>query len=77
MWGNYIIMLNIYFAIGLVMVLETTLTRGQLQEKLQCLHENLMSNNFRKMAILKKNELKIRARQQRIFPTNFGGHYRA
>lgn len=54
MWGNYIIMRNIYFAIGLVMVLETTLTRGQLQEKLQCLHENLMSNNFRKMAILKK-----------------------
>ena len=54
MWGNYIIMCNIYFAIGLVMVLETTLTRGQLQEKLQCLHENLMSNNFRKMAILKK-----------------------
>ena len=55
MWGNYIIMRNIYFAIGLVMVLETTLTREQLHEKLQCLHENLMSNNFRKMAILKKN----------------------
>ena len=56
MWGNYIIMRNIYFAIGLVMVLETTLTRGQLQEKLQCLHENLMSNNFRKMGILKKKK---------------------
>ena len=55
MWGNYIIMLNIYFAIGLVMVLETTLTSGQLHEKLQCLHQNLMSNNFCKMAILKKN----------------------
>ena len=55
MWGNYIIMLNIYFAIGLVMVLETTLTREQLHEKLQCLHENLMSNNFHKTAILKKN----------------------
>ena len=60
------------------MVLETTLTRGQLQEKLQCLHDNLMSNNFRKMAILKKkNELKIRATQQRILPTNSGGHYHA
>ena len=51
-------MRNIYFAIGLVMVLETTLTRGQLQEKLQCLHENLMSNNFRKMGILKKKRIK-------------------
>ena len=26
-------------------------------EKLRCLYENLMSNNFRKTAVLKKNEL--------------------
>ena len=26
----------------------------QQREKLQCLHENLMSNNFQEMAVLKK-----------------------
>ena len=30
------------------------LTSGQTREKLQCLYENLMSNNFRRMAVLKK-----------------------
>ena len=29
-------------------------TRRQTCEKLQCLYENLMSNNFRKTAVLKK-----------------------
>ena len=35
-----------------------------------------MSSNFRKTAVLKKkNELQTKATQQRIFITNFGGHY--
>ena len=36
------------------MVLEPILTSRQLREKLQCLYENLMSNNFREKAVLKK-----------------------
>ena len=35
-------------SIDLVMVLEAILTRRQAREKLQCLYENLMSNNFPK-----------------------------
>ena len=35
--------------IDLVTVLEATLTSRQEREKLQCLYENLMSNNFRKI----------------------------
>ena len=30
------------------------LTSGQTRDKLQCLYENLMSNNFRRTAVLKK-----------------------
>ena len=41
--------------IDLVTVLEAILTGRQPREKLQCLYENLMSNNFRKTAVLKKN----------------------
>ena len=41
-----------------VTVLEANLTRRQPREKLQCLYDNLMSNNFCKTAFLKKkNEL--------------------
>ena len=36
------------------MVLEAILTSRQPCEKLQCLYENLVSNNFRKTAVLKK-----------------------
>ena len=36
--------------IDLVTVLEAILTSRQSREKLQCLYENLMSNNFRKTA---------------------------
>ena len=43
--------------IDLVTVLEAILTSRQAGEKLQCLDENLMSNNFRKTAVLEKNEL--------------------
>ena len=41
--------------IDLVTVLEDILTSRQAGEKLQCLDENLMSNNFRKTNVLKKN----------------------
>ena len=40
--------------IDLVMVLDAILTSRQTREKLQCLYENLMSNNFRITAFLKK-----------------------
>ena len=40
--------------IHLVMVLEAILMSRQPHENLQCLYENLMSNNFYKMAVLKK-----------------------
>ena len=40
--------------IDLVTVFDAILTSGQTREKLQCLYENLMSNYFRKTAVLKK-----------------------
>ena len=40
--------------IELVTVLEAILKSRQPREKLQCLYENLMSNNFRQTAVLKK-----------------------
>ena len=40
--------------IDLVTVFDAILTSRQPREKLQCLYENLMSNNFRKMAVQKK-----------------------
>ena len=40
--------------IDLVTVSDAILTSWQTCEKLQCLYENLMSNNFRKTAFLKK-----------------------
>ena len=42
------------WVIDLVMVLEAILTSRQAREKLHCLYENLVSNNFRKMHVLKK-----------------------
>ena len=47
----------INFAIDLVTVFDAILTSRQMCEKLQCLYENLMSNNFRKTAVLKKYQL--------------------
>ena len=41
--------------IDLVTVFDTIMTSRQTREKLQCLYENLKSNNFRKTAVLKKN----------------------
>ena len=43
--------------IGFVTVMEAILTSRQPREKLQCLDENLMSNNFHKTAVLKKYKL--------------------
>ena len=40
--------------VGLVTVFDAILTSRQMCEKLQCLYENLMSNNFHKTAVLKK-----------------------
>ena len=36
------------------MVFDAILMSRKTREKLQCLYENLISNNFRKMAVLKK-----------------------
>ena len=41
-------------AIDLVTVFDAMLTSRQTREKLQCLYENLMSNNFRRAAVLQK-----------------------
>ena len=41
--------------IDLFTVLEAILTSRQPREKSQCLYKNLMSNNFRKTAVLEKN----------------------
>ena len=40
--------------IDLVTVFDAILTSRQTREKLQCLYENLISNNFRRTAVLKK-----------------------
>ena len=40
--------------LDLVTVFAAILTSRQTREKLQCLYENLMLNNFRKTAVLKK-----------------------
>ena len=42
------------FRIDLVTVFDAILTSRQTREKLQCLYENLMPNNFRRTAVLKK-----------------------
>ena len=52
--------------IALVTVFDAILTSRQTREKLQCLYENLMSNNFRRAAILKKHDLETKASLLRI-----------
>ena len=50
--------------IGLVTVFDAILTIRQTPEKLQSLYENLMPNDFRRTAVLKKNmncKLKLRS----------------
>ena len=48
--------LNLKASIDLLTVLEAILTGSQPREKLKCLYENLISNNFRKTAVLKKKK---------------------
>ena len=43
-----------FYFIDFVTVFDAILTSRQTREKLLCLYENLMSNNFRKTAVLKK-----------------------
>ena len=43
-----------FLAVLTVTVFDAILTSRQTREKLQCLYENLMSNNFRKTAFLNK-----------------------
>ena len=38
-------------------VFDAIFTSGQTRDKLECLFENLMSNDLRRMAVLKKYEL--------------------
>ena len=40
--------------IDLATVFDAILTSRQTREKFQCLYENLISNNFRRTAVLKK-----------------------
>ena len=46
--------------IDLAAVFDAILTSRQTREKLQCLYENLMSNNFRKTAVLKKKYMNFK-----------------
>ena len=46
--------LDSVYLIDLVTVFNAILMSRQTCEKLQCLYENLMSNNFRKTAFVKK-----------------------
>ena len=48
---------NQNFLIDLVTVFDAILTSRQMCEKLQCLYENPMSNNFNKTAVLKKTTI--------------------
>ena len=51
---TYCVALLMPSAIDLVTVFDAILTNRQKCEKLECLYENLMSNNFRTTAVLKK-----------------------
>ena len=52
---GYMLLQRINKQIELVTVFDAILTSRQTCRKLQCLCENLMPNNFRKTAVLKKN----------------------
>ena len=49
-----IALITFHILIDLVTVFDAILTSRQTRDKLQCLYENLMSNNFRKTAVLNK-----------------------
>ena len=67
---------NLKASIELLTVLEAILTGSQPREKLKCLYENLISNNFRKTAVLKKKKMNsklIKASLLRIRLKKFDG----
>ena len=60
--------------IDLVTVFDAVLTSRQTSEKLQCLYENLMSNNFLKTAVLKKNiNCKLKLQSKAKLPSKILG----
>ena len=64
--------------IDLVTVFDATLTNRQTCEKLQCVYENLMSNNFRKTAVLKKKKTrKLKLQNKGLCLKNLGAYLRA
>ena len=54
---NYETLISKVDCIDLVTEFNAILTSRQTGEKLQCLYENLMSNNFRKTALLEIYDL--------------------
>ena len=62
-----------HIAIDLVTVFDAILTSRQTCEKLQCLYENLMSNNFRKTVFLKKKiNCKLKLQSKGLSKKNWG-----
>ena len=57
----------------LVTVFDAVLTSKQMCERLHCLYENLMSNNFRKTALLKKISIANWSYKAKDCPKKFGG----
>ena len=62
-----------FLIIDLVTVFDAILKSRQTCEKLQCLYENLMSNNFRKTAVLNKISIVNLSYKARDCPTKIGG----
>ena len=61
--------------IDLGTVFDAILTNRQTCEKLQCVYENLMSNNFRKTAVPKKKmTCKLKLQNKGLCLKNFGAH---
>ena len=59
--------------IDLVTVFDAILTSRQTREKLQCLYENLMSDNFRKTAVLKEISIVNESYNAKDCPKKFWG----
>ena len=65
---------SLHSSIDLVTVFDAILTSRQTCEKLQCLYENLMSNNSRKTAVPKKNSnCKLKLQSKELCKKNLGG----
>ena len=60
--------------IGLITVFNPIFTISWARERLQCLYENLMSNNFLKTAVLKKNiNCKLKLHSKGLFTNKVCG----